>query len=119
MDENKDIVANHWLLNSEKFFFLGICGIGMSALAQYIKVYLGKSIIGSDISLNNDIVKILTEKNIPIFLESEVSEDMLDSIDIVVVTNIIFTTNTILELAKKKKKKNCPKKQIAERNIKR
>ena len=105
MDENKDIVANHWLLNSEKFFFLGICGIGMSALAQYIKVYLGKSIIGSDISLNNDIVKILTEKNIPIFLESEVSEDMLDSIDIVVVTNIIFTTNTILELAKKKKKK--------------
>lgn len=104
MDENKDIVSNHSLQNSEKFFFLGICGIGMSALAQYIKIHLGKSVIGSDINLNSDVAKILTEKNISIFLESEVNEEIIGSIDVLVITNIIFTTNNIVELAKKKNK---------------
>jgi UDP-N-acetylmuramate--alanine ligase len=104
MDENKDIVTNHSLLNSEKIFFLGICGIGMSALAQYIKIYLKKSVIGSDINLNSDVAKILTKKNIPICLESEVNEDIIDSIDVLVITNIVFKTNAIVELAKKKNK---------------
>lgn len=104
MDENKDIVSNHSLPNSEKFFFLGICGIGMSALAQYIKIYLGRSVIGSDINLSSDVAKILTKQNIPIFLESEVNEDIIDSIDVLVITNIIFTAHDIVELAKKKNK---------------
>lgn len=97
---------------SKKIFFLGICGIGMSAIAQYLKKSFHCTITGSDKNINNNIAKILKEQNIIIHLEEDVTENMIDNIDLIVITNIIFTTNRILEIAKKKHKKIISRSKI-------
>lgn len=103
MDENKDLSENY-VLESKKFFFLGICGIGMSALAQYIKKNISNTVIGSDIDTNNEMNNILGDSGITVIPQSEINADIIDKIDILVLTNILFSTNHILELAKKKNK---------------
>jgi UDP-N-acetylmuramate--alanine ligase len=105
MDEAKILNEEKILsLDSKKFFFLGICGIGMSALAQYIKLHTKNIVTGSDIHTNNDVATILKETGISIIKESDISESIIDTIDILVITNIIFKKNNIIELAKKKNK---------------
>lgn len=105
MDETKKLnySYNTNLDITKKFFFIGICGIGMSALAQYLN---SKKITvsGSDSNINQDIAKILIKNNISLFNELQVTDEILNLFDIIIVTNTVFENNPVLILAKKNKK---------------
>ena len=60
------------LSNIKTFYFVGIGGIGMSALARYFKMQ-GKAVFGYDKTVT-DLTKELVVEGIPITFIDEVSE---------------------------------------------
>ena len=77
----------------QKFFFIGIAGVGMSAIAQYL-VGTGKTISGSDRQFNSDkkilVQKQLEEKNIKCFPQD--CSGINENTDIVVISSAIEPT---------------------------
>ena len=79
--------------------FIGIGGIGMSAIAAILSEK-GFKVSGSDLS-ENYIIKKLKKKNIIVFLNH--SKDNLKNVDIVVHSSAIKKNNIELQFAKKNK----------------
>jgi UDP-N-acetylmuramate--alanine ligase len=78
------------------YFFVGIGGIGMSALAEYMK-QAGYDVCGSDKDLQHLITDHLKKKEIYIFSEED-SLDMLDYFYFLKFKHIILVrTNTVLD----------------------
>lgn len=82
---------------NKKIFFIGIGGIGMSALAMILKD-VGFQICGSDISQNNNI-KNLQKNDIQCFIGHDASQ-IDDNVGLVVFTSIIAKDNPELIEAK-------------------
>ena len=88
-------------LNSvKKAYFIGIGGIGMSALAQLLKER-GIEVMGSDIN-SSPVTDKLSQQEIKVFLEQK-AENITDDIDIVVYTIAIPEDHPELVATKKKK----------------
>ena len=85
----------------ENFFFIGIAGTGMSAIAQYL-VGIGKNISGSDRyfvpGIFNDTKEKLEAEGIKCFVQD--GEGLTKNIDLVVVSTAI--EDTVLEVVKAK-----------------
>lgn len=81
------------------YYLCGICGIGMSALAQLIK-HLGFDVRGSDISPQKEIKEILNSQGIEVF--SGHDGKRLKENDIVIISEAITEDNPELQVAKDK-----------------
>ena len=84
-----------------KFFFVGIGGIGMSALACYLsnKNFL---VYGSDLDLNNKTIENCLKNNIKIFNENEAIKKIKEILpDFIVLTNTLKNDNSIIKFADK------------------
>ncbi len=90
---------NNVLENAKKLHFVGIGGIGMSSLSQYM-LSCGYKITGSDISMNS-YVKKLIEMGIKINIGHSI-ENIDDDVDVVVVSSAIKDSNTEVVYANKK-----------------
>ena len=90
------------ILKKNNFFFIGIGGTGMSAIAQYL-AFIGKNVSGSDRIFNNkqqpQVKKLLEKEKIVCFEQN--SSGINKNIDIVVVSTAI--ENKVPELQKAKK----------------
>ena len=84
----------------QKIHFIGIGGIGMSAIAK-ILFQKGFKISGSDQN-ENLIVKDLKKKGVKVFKYHSISN--VDDVDIVVYSSAIKKNNVELKAAKKKEK---------------
>ena len=84
----------------KKVFFIGICGISMSALSVLLKKK-GYEVFGSDRNYKNP-PSCLTRENIKVFSERKTSK--IKDADIVVYSSAIREDNKILKLARKLKK---------------
>ena len=62
--------------NYKNFYFIGIGGIGMSALARYFKS-LGKNVLGYD-KTQTKLTEKLQEEGIVISFEGKISEEIQD-----------------------------------------
>lgn len=97
---------NFNLSNYDKYFFIGIAGDGMSAIALYLSG-MGKSVSGSDrnFKINNKTKrqKLLEDKNINCFPQD--TSGLSDNIDVVVVSTAIEKT---VEEYQKAEKLNLP-----------
>ena len=82
----------------KKIHFIGIGGIGVSALAQY---YLAKGhkVTGSDLAFS-EIIEKLEEKNIKIFLGSHRIENISKNVDLVVYSPAVQNNNPEYKQAK-------------------
>lgn len=106
MDEFKKLnkILNDTKPQKNKIFFIGIGGIGMSALALYANAekYI---VLGADKDLNNNTITLLKNANITIFDEDYVNKKIISNADIIVITNTILPTHRLykfsLELNKK------------------
>ena len=87
-----------------KAYFIGIGGIGMSALAQY---YLDKnySVVGSDLT-DSEITKLLRDKGAEILVGKQKASNVPDDVGIVIYTPAIQPNNPELKKARKLKEKN-------------
>ncbi len=74
------------LKNCKKIYFLGIGGIGMSALARYFKL-LGKEVAGYD-KTETDLTKSLVKEGIPVYYQEEIGH-ISSNTDLVVYTPAI------------------------------
>lgn len=101
MDEIKKLKAS--IKKKNTFFFIGICGIGMSALAEYL-AHLGYIVSGSDTNISNDIATLLQKKNITIYQENTVDKKILFNSDIFIITNTVSENHPILQIARNQKK---------------
>ncbi len=81
------------------YYLCGICGIGMSALAQLIK-HRGFNVRGSDVSPQKEIKEILNSQGIEVF--SGHDGKRLKENDIVIVSEAITKDNPELQIAKSK-----------------
>lgn len=99
---NKEISIN----NSNSFFFIGIAGVGMSAIAQYL-AGMGKDVSGSDryfaAGVFNDTKEKLETEGIRCFPQN--GEGISEAIDVVVVSTAIEDT---VEEVRKAKELNIP-----------
>ena len=81
-------------------FFVGIGGIGMSALAFYLHTK-GYIIHGSSDDLNQETIMLLQQHNIPIFKESDTINALKEiAIDCFILTNTIKLNSPIVLYAK-------------------
>jgi UDP-N-acetylmuramate--alanine ligase len=83
----------------KKIFFVGIGGIGMSALAIYAKAH-SYIVSGSDQDLLNQTIDILKKNNITTLDENNVLEEDIKKIDILVITNRILKDHPLFIYAK-------------------
>lgn len=88
---------------NKKIYFVGIGGIGMSALALYLKKK-NFSIFGCDKDLNQKTVFNLKKNKIEIFDEN-FKEDLIEKIktinpDLIVLTNTVKNDHPVLDIAK-------------------
>jgi UDP-N-acetylmuramate--alanine ligase len=83
--------------NTKKVYFIGIGGIGMSAVAQYF-LKEGKQIFGSDLA-ESPVTKLLESNGAKIFFDQKASNIDL-SIDLVVYTIAVPSDNPELKEAK-------------------
>ena len=83
-----------------KIHFIGIGGIGVSALAQY---YLSKGhkISGSDL-VSSEITEALKEKGVKLFIGKHKAENLPKRVDMVIYSPAVTTDNPELKEAKKK-----------------
>jgi UDP-N-acetylmuramate--alanine ligase len=66
--------------NFKKAYFVGIGGIGMSALARYFK-HKGVEVVGSDRDLNSEVVKGLISEGIEVYDQAKINNyDVLQKI---------------------------------------
>ncbi len=90
-------------LSYNKYYFIGIGGIGMSAVAEYIHS-IGKNVLGYDRD-NSSITKKLTKLGINISHKDEVDKIHLKQVNkantLVIYTPAISNTNSILNYFKK------------------
>jgi UDP-N-acetylmuramate--alanine ligase len=100
MDEVKklNLLLNNKDPQKNKIFFIGIGGIGMSALAIYTKKK-GFIVSGSDKDINNDTITLLKKENILVFDESTVTKEIINDTKIVVITNTISPQHSLYLLA--------------------
>ncbi len=89
----------HIIDNAKKFYFIGIGGIGMSSIAQYMHAK-GKIITGSDLNLNSS-VKQLMALGLKINISHSI-QNITDDIDVVVTSSAIRDNNIELIYAQKK-----------------
>ncbi len=84
-----------------KIHFIGIGGIGVSALAQY---YLkkGHKVSGSDL-ISSEIIDFLKKKGIKIFLGKHKEKNIVKDVDLVIYSPAVISTNPELKKAKKLK----------------
>jgi UDP-N-acetylmuramate--alanine ligase len=84
----------------KQIFFIGIGGIGMSALAVYAKNQ-GCVVYGSDKDLQSKTIDLLKKNNILIFDEKNIDEIFLKNADIIVINNVILKDNQLYIIALK------------------
>ena len=82
---------NNQIQMLNKYYFVGIGGIGMSALAEYMQG-LNNQICGCDSDIDREIIYNLQKKNIFITNEENVYEELLK-----INPNFIVITNTVLD----------------------
>jgi UDP-N-acetylmuramate--alanine ligase len=106
MDEFKklDLVLDNKKPQLNKIFFIGIGGIGMSALALYAKKS-GYDVSGSDKIIQNNTICLLKKSNITVFNEYQITKEIIDKFDIIVITNTISNNHMLYLLALKLNKK--------------
>ena len=83
-----------------KYYFIGICGISMSALAHFL-INSGNEVAGSDINLNG--AESLERDGIRVFQNKNAEE--VAKADVVVVSSAIGENDDDLKIARKLKKK--------------
>jgi UDP-N-acetylmuramate--alanine ligase len=83
-----------------KIYFIGIGGIGVSALAQY---YLakGNQIFGSD-AYDSEIIRMLQKKGVEIFIGPQKQENIKENYDLVIFSPAVKEDNPELTEARKK-----------------
>ncbi len=84
-----------------KYYFIGIGGISMSALAIFLKCQ-GNEICGSDLN-NNETLLELSKYSIPFYIGHKKENIEAFSPDFVVINSAIFQNNEELAFAKKNK----------------
>lgn len=92
----------------KKFYFLGICGISMSALAMLLKKE-GNNVCGSDINYNNDINCL---KNNKICVFKPPNYEKIKESDVIVVSSAISENDKELMFAKANNKKIISRGQL-------
>ncbi len=85
------------LKNNAQIHFIGVCGIGMSAIALYMKS-LGLNVTGSDKSKNNTVMESLKSYGIKVFNEHKPSN--VEYADVVVFSSAITQDNVELYRAR-------------------
>lgn len=88
------------LKNSKKVHFIGIGGIGMSAVAQLF-LHEGKKVSGSDTG-SSKVTELLEEKGAKIYL-SQSAENIEEDVDLVIYTIAIDAENPELKEARNRK----------------
>lgn len=84
-----------------KYYFVGIGGIGMSALAEYMQG-LNNIIYGCDIDIEREIIYNLQAKNIFITNEENIYENLLNiNPNFIVITNTVLDSHSAIIFAKK------------------
>jgi UDP-N-acetylmuramate--alanine ligase len=82
-----------------RIHFVGIGGIGVSALAQYY-LATGYSVSGSDLA-RSEITKLLQKKGVKIFLEKHSEKNLPRNTDLVVYSPAVKKDNPVLKEARK------------------
>jgi UDP-N-acetylmuramate--alanine ligase len=100
MDEFKKLnkILNYQKPQKNKIFFIGIGGIGMSALALYANAEK-HTVLGADQDLDSNTITLLKKANITIFHEDSVNKEIIANADIIVITNTVFSTHRLYQIA--------------------
>ena len=83
----------------KKVHFIGIGGIGMSAIAEMLPTF-GVFVQGSN-DVENDNTKRLVKKGIPVFIGQK-DPSVLNNVDVVIISSAIHSDNIELQEATKK-----------------
>ena len=93
------------LAQIKKVYFIGIGGIGMSALARYFKSKRVE-VLGSDRDLNSDVVKSLLSENVKVYDQENLNESEIQNhiknADCIIYTLAIPDDNLELKISKEK-----------------
>jgi len=91
-------------MSRKKVHFIGIGGIGISALAQYY-LAMGWKVSGSDL-VSSEITETLEKKGIKIFIGPHKAKNLTEDINLVVYSQAVSSKNPELKKAKRLSSKN-------------
>lgn len=92
-------------MSRKKVHFIGIGGIGTSALAQYY-LAMGWKVSGSDL-VSSEITDSLKEKGVKVFIGSHKAKNLPKDIDLIIYSQAVSSNNPELKKAKRlRSKKN-------------
>lgn len=83
-----------------KIYFIGIGGIGISAIAKYY-LKTGHEVLGSDL-YNSDVIETLKNEGAKIFVGKQIKEHLSNNIDLVVYSPAVQEDNEEIKEAKRK-----------------